>query len=55
MKGAVFGAAAGALVLSTAIAVVAGAQLGAWVPARGLRLAAGAGFIALGVWVLASR
>jgi putative Ca2+/H+ antiporter (TMEM165/GDT1 family) len=49
----VLAAAAAALVLSTALAVVAGGWLGAWLPARHLKLAAGLGFVAIGVWLLA--
>jgi putative Ca2+/H+ antiporter (TMEM165/GDT1 family) len=51
----VFAAAAGALVLSTALAVGVGASLGAWLPARHLRTAAAMGFIAIGAWMLWSR
>jgi putative Ca2+/H+ antiporter (TMEM165/GDT1 family) len=54
-RGAVFLAAAGALCLSTALAVVVGAVVGGLVPPRVLRVVAGAGFIAIGVWMLASR
>jgi putative Ca2+/H+ antiporter (TMEM165/GDT1 family) len=48
-------AAAGALVLSTAAAVLVGDQLGRWVPAGTLKAVAGAGFIALGLWMLLTR
>ena len=49
---AVFVAASVALVASTAIAVAVGSQLANHVNARYLSIAAGAGFIALGVWTL---
>ena len=48
----VLAAAAGALVLSTALAVVAGSVLGAWIEGRHLRVVAALGFIAIGVWML---
>jgi putative Ca2+/H+ antiporter (TMEM165/GDT1 family) len=51
----VFAAAAGALVLSTLVAVVLGERLGQWVPADSLKLLAGAGFIAIGLWLLLAR
>jgi putative Ca2+/H+ antiporter (TMEM165/GDT1 family) len=51
----VFLAAAAALVLSTAVAVVAGARLGSWISPGHLKLAAGVGFIAIGIWVLLDR
>jgi putative Ca2+/H+ antiporter (TMEM165/GDT1 family) len=54
-KLAVFAAAAGALVLSTLIAVVLGDRVGQWAPAGTLKLLAGAGFIAIGLWLLISR
>jgi putative Ca2+/H+ antiporter (TMEM165/GDT1 family) len=49
----VLAAAAAALVTSTALAVAAGALLGAWVDGRHLRRFAALGFIAIGVWMLA--
>jgi putative Ca2+/H+ antiporter (TMEM165/GDT1 family) len=49
----VFAAAALALVASTAIAVLAGSLLGRHVPVRHLHIAAGIGFIAVGIWTLA--
>lgn len=52
---AIFVAAAGALVVSTAAAVAVGAQIGVWVPVRVLRVVAGSGFVAIGVWMLLSR
>ena len=51
----VFLAAAGALCLSSALAVMVGAYLGAWIPARLLRTIAGVGFIAIGVWTVMTR
>jgi len=48
----VFLAAASALVLSSALAVIVGAQAGHWISPKLLRTAAGLGFIAIGVWVL---
>lgn len=48
----VLAAAAGALVASTVIAVLAGAALGAWVHPRHLKVVAALGFIAIGVWML---
>lgn len=51
-KIAIFLAAAGALVLSTGIAVVAGAKLSAILSPIVLKSAAGCGFILIGVWML---
>lgn len=48
----VFVASASALVLSSLIAVLVGSQLSAYVPPRALKLIAGIGFIAIGIWVL---
>jgi putative Ca2+/H+ antiporter (TMEM165/GDT1 family) len=48
----VLAAAAAALVLSTALAVVLGSAVGAWVDARQLRVVAALGFIAIGLWIL---
>ena len=48
----VFLAAALALIVSTAIAVVAGGLVGKVVPTRYLQIAAGVGFIVVGVWTL---
>ncbi|MBI4013489.1 MAG: TMEM165/GDT1 family protein [Candidatus Rokubacteria bacterium] len=47
-----FLAAAGALVLSTALAVLVGSQIGNWVPPGHLRIVAALGFIAIGIWML---
>jgi putative Ca2+/H+ antiporter (TMEM165/GDT1 family) len=51
-RGGVLLAAATALVVSTAVAVVVGAQLSAWVPTGTLRVAAALGFVAVGLWML---
>ena len=48
----VLAGAAGALVASTVLAVVAGTWAAAWIPARGLQTAAALGFIAIGGWML---
>jgi putative Ca2+/H+ antiporter (TMEM165/GDT1 family) len=50
----VFGAAATALVASSALAVVVGSQLGAWVAPHHLKIIAGIAFIAIGLWMLVS-
>lgn len=42
----------GALVLSTLFALVIGGQLPNYISPRTLKLAAGIGFIAIGIWVL---
>jgi putative Ca2+/H+ antiporter (TMEM165/GDT1 family) len=51
-KVGVFLASAGALVLSSLIAVLVGSQLSAYIPPRVLKMVAGIGFIAIGIWVL---
>jgi putative Ca2+/H+ antiporter (TMEM165/GDT1 family) len=51
---AVFAAAASALVAAALLAVVAGSALGSWLPAERVRLFAGFGFIAVGVWLVVS-
>ena len=51
----VFLAAAAALCLSTALAVVAGEFVSAWIPAAALRKVAGVAFVAIGVWMLLTR
>ena len=48
----VFLAAAAALVLSSALAVVVGAEASSWISPKTLRTVAGLGFVAIGVWVL---
>jgi len=51
----VFFAAAGALVLSTAIAVAAGTAAERYLTMVPLKLIAGLGFIAIGVWTVAAH
>ena len=48
----VFAAAASALVLTSALGVLAGGAISAWVSPRVLRWVAGAGFVAIGLWIL---
>jgi len=50
----VFAAAASALVVATALGVLGGTFLSHYIGAKVLRWAAGAGFIAVGLWVIAS-
>ena len=54
-KVGVFAAAAGALVVSSLLAVAIGAQLGAWLPTERLKILGGLGFIAIGLWMLLAR
>lgn len=49
----VLAAAAGALVTSTALAVLVGTWLGTWLSPRALNTAGAIGFITIGVWMLA--
>ncbi|OLB07962.1 MAG: hypothetical protein DMD98_04975 [Candidatus Rokuibacteriota bacterium] len=51
----VFLASAAALCLSAALAVLAGSYLGAWLPPRPLRVMAGVGFVAIGIWMVVAR
>jgi len=51
----VLAAAAGALTVSTALAVLVGTWVGLWLLPRHLNLAAGLGFVAIGVWILLRR
>ena len=51
----VFAASASALVLSAGLGVLAGSTVAQHVDARVLRWVAGAGFIAVGLWVLLAR
>ena len=51
----VFAAAAGALVVSTAIAVTVGSVLSQWLAPQHLHTAAAVGFIAIGAWMLWHR
>lgn len=50
----VFAASAGALVLSAGLGVLGGAVIAEYVSPKIMRWVAGAGFIAVGVWVLLS-
>ena len=52
-RATVFAASAAALVLSSALGVLGGSLISEMVHPRTLRWAAGLGFIAVGVWVLA--
>src|SRR5215471_19191677 len=52
---AVFVAAAAALVTSSALAVVAGSWVTKAIPTSTLRVAAGVGFIAIGIWTLITK
>ena len=54
-KVGVFVAAAGALVVSSLLAVAIGAQLGAWLPPERLKILGGVGLIAIGLWMLLAR
>jgi len=51
----VFAASAAALVLASAIGVLAGSLVAQHVDARAIRWVAGLGFIAVGAWVLLGR
>ena len=51
----VFAASAAALVLSSALGVLAGAILSEYVNPKALRWVAGSGFILVGIWVLLAR
>jgi putative Ca2+/H+ antiporter (TMEM165/GDT1 family) len=48
----VFVAAASALALTSGLGVLAGGLVAEWVSPRALRWAAGAGFVAIGLWIL---
>jgi putative Ca2+/H+ antiporter (TMEM165/GDT1 family) len=54
-KWVVFAGSACALVLAAAIGVLVGAQLERFIAPRTLKLVAGIGFIAIGLWTLVSR
>lgn len=54
-RAGVFVAAAAALVVSSLLAVLVGAWIGNWAPPERLKLIAGVGFLALGLWMLLSR
>jgi putative Ca2+/H+ antiporter (TMEM165/GDT1 family) len=51
-KVALFAAAASALVLATFIAVVAGSFISRWISPQVIKIIAGIGFIAIGIWIL---
>jgi putative Ca2+/H+ antiporter (TMEM165/GDT1 family) len=51
----VFAASASALVVTSALGVLAGGMVAEWVSPRVLRWVAGGGFIAVGLWVLLAR
>lgn len=53
-KLAVFIGSAGALVLCSLIAVLAGTAVGRWIPDHYIKMGAGIAFIAVGVWTLIS-
>ncbi len=48
----VFFAASGALILSSAIAVLVGGMLAQWISPKLLSLLAGAGFVLIGLWTI---
>ena len=54
-KWVIFAGAALALVLTSAIGVLVGAQVERFVSPRTLKIVAGVGFIAIGVWTLVSK
>jgi len=54
-KWVVFAGSAIALVLAAAIGVLVGAQIERFISPRTLKIVAGVGFIAIGVWTIASR
>ena len=54
-KWVVFAGSALALVLAAAIGVLVGAQIERFVSPRALKIVAGVGFIAIGIWTIASR
>ena len=51
-RATVFVAAASALVLTSALGVLAGATIAEWLSPRALRWVAGAGFVAIGLFIL---
>jgi putative Ca2+/H+ antiporter (TMEM165/GDT1 family) len=51
----IFAASAAALVVTSALGVLAGATIAEYVNPKVLRWVAGSGFIAVGVWVLLAR
>ena len=51
----IFAGSALALVLAAAIGVLVGAQIEKFISPRTLKIVAGVGFIAIGIWTIASR
>ena len=51
----VFAGSAGALIVTSAIGVLVGAQLERFISPRTLKIVAGVGFIIIGVWTMFSR
>jgi putative Ca2+/H+ antiporter (TMEM165/GDT1 family) len=47
-----FAAAASALVLATLIAVAVGSFISRWVSPQAIKIVAGIGFVAIGIWIL---
>ena len=54
-KWVVFAGSAIALVLAAAIGVLVGAQIERFISPRTLKIVAGTGFIAIGIWTIVSR
>jgi putative Ca2+/H+ antiporter (TMEM165/GDT1 family) len=54
-KWVVFAGSALALILAAAIGVLVGAQIERFISPRTLKIVAGVGFIAIGIWTIASR
>ena len=54
-KWTIFAGAAAALVLAAAIGVLVGAQLERFISPRTLKMIAGIGFIAIGIWTMVSK
>jgi putative Ca2+/H+ antiporter (TMEM165/GDT1 family) len=54
-KWLVFAASGVALLLAAAIGVLVGAQVERWVSPRALKVIAGIGFVAIGLWTLLAR
>jgi putative Ca2+/H+ antiporter (TMEM165/GDT1 family) len=54
-KWVIFAGSALALVLAAAIGVLVGAQIERFISPRTLKIAAGIGFIAIGIWTLVSK
>lgn len=51
----VFAASSAALVLSSLLAVLLGAQIAALIPPAALKVVAGIGFVIIGIWMLITR